>query len=39
MGFIVSQSVETFLGATLDSFYVRIENYQLNKIKGFLFLM
>jgi hypothetical protein len=36
MGFIVSQSVETFLGATLDSFYVRIENYQLNKIKGFL---
>jgi len=36
MGFIVSQSVETFLGATLDSFYVRIENYQLNKIRGFL---
>ena len=36
MGFIVSQSVETFLGKTLDSFYVRIENYQLNKIKGII---
>jgi hypothetical protein len=36
MGFIVSQSIETFLGETLDSFYVRIENYQLNKIRGFL---
>jgi hypothetical protein len=34
MGFIVSQSVETFLGATLDSFYVRIEHYQLDKIRG-----
>jgi hypothetical protein len=36
MGFIVSQSIETFLGETLDSFYVRIENYQLDKLRGFL---
>jgi hypothetical protein len=34
MGFIVSQSVETFLGKTLDNFYVRIEHYQLDKIRG-----
>lgn len=36
MGFIVSQSVETFLGETLDSFYVRIESYQLDKLRGLL---
>jgi hypothetical protein len=36
MGFIVSQSVETFLGETLDSFYVRIEGYQLDKLRGFI---
>lgn len=34
MGFIVSQSIETFLGDQLDSFYVRIENYQLDKAYG-----
>jgi hypothetical protein len=34
MGFIVSQSVETFLGKTLDNFYVRIEHYQLDKTRG-----
>ena len=38
MGFIVSQSVETYLGGTLDSFYVRIENYQLNKLGGHLLM-
>jgi hypothetical protein len=36
MGFIVSQSVETYLGKTLDSFYVRIEVYGLNKKRGIL---
>lgn len=34
MGFIVSQSIETFLGDHLDSFYVRVEHYQLNKLRG-----
>ena len=34
MGFIVSQSIETFEGDHLDSFYVRIEHYQLNKLRG-----
>ena len=34
MGFIVSQSIETFFGDQLDSFYVRIENYQLDKLRG-----
>ena len=36
MGFIVSQSIETFEGEHLDSFYVRIEHYQLNKLTGVL---
>ena len=36
MGFIVTQPVETFLGKTLDSFYVRIEVYNLNKKRGLL---
>ena len=36
MGFIVSQSVQTLEGNTHDSFYVRIENYNINKIGGFL---
>jgi len=36
MGFIVSQSIETFLGDHLDSFYVRIEHYQLDKVRGTL---
>jgi hypothetical protein len=34
MGFIVSQSIETYEGNQLDSFYVRIESYQLDKIRG-----
>jgi hypothetical protein len=34
MGFIVKQPIETFLGDNLDSFYVRIEYYQLDKIQG-----
>lgn len=37
MGFIVSQSVQTLEGNTHDSFYVKIENYNINKIGGFLF--
>ena len=36
MGFIVSQSVQTLEGNTYDSFYVKIENYNINKIGGFL---
>jgi hypothetical protein len=36
MGFIVSQSVQTLDGNTHDSFYVKIENYNINKIRGFL---
>ena len=36
MGFIVSQSIEDRQGRALDSFYVRIENYQLNKIQGYV---
>jgi hypothetical protein len=36
MGFIVSQSVQTLDGNTHDSFYVKIENYNINKIGGFL---
>jgi hypothetical protein len=36
MGFIVSQSVQTLEGNTHDSFYVRIENYNINKIMGVL---
>ena len=36
MGFIVSQSVQTLDGNTHDSFYVRIENYNINKIMGVL---
>ena len=36
MGFIVSQSVQTLEGNTHDNFYVRIENYNINKIGGFL---
>jgi hypothetical protein len=36
MGFIVSQSVQTLEGNTHDSFYVRIENYNINKIAGVL---
>lgn len=36
MGFVVSQPVETFLGETFDSFYVRIENYLINKPSGVL---
>ena len=34
MGFIVSQSIETFEGDHLDSFYVRVEHYQLDKLRG-----
>ena len=37
MGFIVSQSVQTLDGNTHDSFYVKIENYNIKKIGGFLF--
>ena len=37
MGFIVSQSVQTLDGNTHNSFYVKIENYNINKIGGFLF--
>ena len=37
MGFIVSQSVQTLEGNTHYSFYVKIENYNINKIGGFLF--
>jgi hypothetical protein len=37
MGFIVSQSVQTLEGNTYNSFYVKIENYNVNKIGGFLF--
>lgn len=36
MGFIVSQSVQTLDGNTHDSFYVKIENYNINKISGVL---
>ena len=36
MGFIVSQSVQTLDGNTHDSFYVKIENYNINKIMGVL---
>lgn len=36
MGFIVSQSVQTIDGNTHNSFYVKIENYNINKIGGFL---
>ena len=36
MGFIVSQSVQTLDGNTHNSFYVKIENYNINKIGGFL---
>ena len=36
MGFIVSQSVQTLEGNTHDSFYVKIENYNINKIMGVL---
>jgi len=36
MGFIVSQSVQTLEGNTHDSFYVKIENYNINKIMGIL---
>ena len=36
MGFIVSQSVQTLEGNTHDSFYVKIENYNINKIAGVL---
>ena len=31
MGFIVNQPIETFLGENLDSFYVRIERYNIDK--------
>lgn len=34
MGFIVSQSIEALGGDNLDSFYVRVEHYQLNKLRG-----
>jgi len=36
MGFIVSQSIEAFGGDHLDSFYVRVEHYQLDKLQGSL---
>jgi hypothetical protein len=36
MGFIVSQSVEDRSGNYYDSFYVRIEGYQLNKVQGYI---
>lgn len=31
MGFIVNQPIETFSGENLDSFYVRIERYNIDK--------
>jgi hypothetical protein len=34
MGFIVKQPIETFLGNSLDSFYVRIERYTVDKWNG-----
>lgn len=34
MGFIVQQPIETFLGDNLDSFYVRIERYSVDKWNG-----
>lgn len=36
MGFIVKQPVETFFGDHLDEFYVRIEHYQLDKVRGII---
>jgi hypothetical protein len=36
MGFIVSQSIEELDGLSHDSFYVRIENYQVNKFYGYV---
>jgi hypothetical protein len=36
MGFIVSQSIEEVNGLMHDSFYVRIENYNVSKILGLL---
>lgn len=34
MGFLVKQPIETFNGDHLDEFYVRIEHYQLDKLRG-----
>ena len=34
MGFIVKQPIETFEGDHLEEFYVRIEHYQLDKLRG-----
>ena len=34
MGFIVKQPIETFTGNNLDSFYVRIERYAVNKLNS-----
>lgn len=34
MGFIVKQPIDTFDGNHLEEFYVRIEHYQLDKLKG-----
>jgi hypothetical protein len=34
MGFIVQQPITTYSGDNLDSFYVRIEYYQLDKLYG-----
>ena len=34
MGFLIKQPIETFEGNHLDEFYVRIEHYQLDKLRG-----
>lgn len=34
MGFLVKQPIETFEGNHLDEFYVRIEHYQLDKLRS-----
>jgi hypothetical protein len=34
MGFLVKQPVETFEGNHLEEFYIRIEHYQLDKLRG-----
>jgi hypothetical protein len=38
MGFIVSQSIVSDIYGEMPSFYVRIENYRLDKLNGQLFL-
>lgn len=36
MGFIVKHPIKTFDQKEHDEFYVRIENYQLNKVQGYV---